>query len=105
MIITEQIKKDVNLIVGAIAEDIYQEDHFDDDGHQFQMHWDDCVDHAIEEFCDDTYRCMETAGYDLTDEECGAVGDYVLNYVNTYTIYITNEARNKEIQKARGELG
>ena len=83
---TEQVIKDINKCVEDIADDYYQTKQYDEEGHAFEMRWDDCINHGVDDFMKDPKAYMDCFGYELTDDEAEQCARYAWDNVNLETI-------------------
>lgn len=90
-----EFEKAIIKAINDIAEGYYEKTHYDEEGHKFDMSWEDSVNHAIDDFMSDVERYMACEGFDvLTDEDEQEIKDFAWD-VNCDTIknYLMGEMK------------
>ena len=86
MELTYQVIKDIHKAIYILAEEYHQTKQYDEEGHPFDMRWEDCVNHAIDDFRGDVKGYMECQGYELSDSDADQISDYAWDNVNVSSI-------------------
>ena len=87
MAIKQEMIRDINRSIESIACDKYfHEKQYDEEGHAYDMRWEDCITNAIDDFQRDVAGWMGCLGYELSVEEESEISEYAGEHVNVSTI-------------------
>ena len=86
MEMTQKMIKDVNQIINDRAESYFEELQEDDEGHLFQMNWQDCIEQAKDDLNYDPSRYLRDKDYELTDGQYREIADWAYKNVTWETI-------------------